>query len=60
MRKRLRGQAETEKRYLAQVVGFNIGLLMRKVLGARTPKGLAVRPAAFLRALMRVFGAIAS
>ena len=40
-RTRLRGLENNEKRYVAQVTGFNLGLLMRKLFGAGTPKALA-------------------
>jgi transposase len=42
-RTHLRGRANVQKRYLIHVVGFNLGLVMRMVLGAGTPKELAAR-----------------
>jgi hypothetical protein len=36
----LRGLAEVSKRYLMQVAGHNLGLLMRKLFGVGTPRGL--------------------
>lgn len=50
-RTRLRGREENEKRYLVQVSAFNLGVLMRKVIGVGTPKGLAAL-SALLRALI--------
>lgn len=37
----LRGRENVEKRYLLHVTGFNLGLLMRKMIGYGTPKGAA-------------------
>lgn len=37
----LRGHANILKRYLVHVAGFNLGLVMRKMLGAGTPRSLA-------------------
>ena len=42
-RTHLRGRANVQKRYLIHVAGFNLGLVMRLVLGAGTPKELAAR-----------------
>ena len=42
-RTHLRGRANVHKRYLIHVAGFNLGLVMRLVLGAGTPKELAAR-----------------
>ncbi|HEX6111733.1 MAG TPA: hypothetical protein VFZ10_05450 [Geminicoccaceae bacterium] len=42
-RAHLRGRANLQKRYLIHVAGFNLGLVMRLVLGAGTPKELAAR-----------------
>ena len=35
----LRGRENVSKRYLIHVCGFNLGLLMRELIGAGTPKG---------------------
>jgi hypothetical protein len=35
----LRGRENVNKRYLIHVCGFNLGLLMRELIGAGTPKG---------------------
>jgi hypothetical protein len=37
----LRGQANIRKRLVVHGAGFNLGLMMRKILGAGTPRGLA-------------------
>ncbi len=42
-RTHLRGRANVQKRYLIHVAGFNLGLVMRLVLGAGTPRELAAR-----------------
>ncbi len=42
-RTHLRGRANVQKRYLLHVAGFNLGLVMRLVLGAGTPKELTAR-----------------
>jgi transposase len=66
----LRGQANIRKRVLVHDAGFNLGLVMRKLLGAGTPRGLAVllcrlyaRFGAFdslRRAISNLFGRIAA
>lgn len=45
------GQANVKKRVLVQAAGFNLGLVMRQLLGAGTPKRLAAAIAAVLAAL---------
>lgn len=42
----LRGRANILKRYLVHVAGFNLSLVMRKLLGVGTPRGLQGRLAA--------------
>jgi transposase len=37
----LRGRENILKRYLVHVAAFNLGIVMRKILGAGTPRGLA-------------------
>ncbi len=37
----LRGRENVQKRYLIHVAGYNLGLLMRKLIGYGTPKGAA-------------------
>jgi transposase len=45
----LRGHANILKRYLLHVAAFNLGLVMRQMLGAGTPRGLGA-----LRAVLRL------
>ncbi|MHC4670374.1 MAG: transposase [Planctomycetota bacterium] len=47
----LRGQAKVRKRYVLYAAAYNLGLLMRKLCGMGTPRGLAARSAALLSAL---------
>jgi transposase len=47
----LRGRENVEKRYLVHVSACNLGLLMRRLVGFGTPKGLAGAPAALLAVL---------
>jgi len=49
----LRGHENILKRYLLHVAAFNLGLLMRRLVGCGTPRELANRLA---RALARLFG----
>ena len=44
----LRGHANILKRYLVHVAAFNLGVVMRKLLGVGTPRGLAALRAALL------------
>jgi len=44
----LRGRENVHKRYLIHVAGHNIGILMRLLVGAGTPKEAADRPLAYL------------
>lgn len=44
----LRGRQNVQKRYLMQVAAYNLGLVMRVLLGAGTPKAAAARGAALL------------
>jgi transposase len=46
----LRGRGNILKRLLIQVCGFNLGLVLRKLLGRGTPRGLAELSAAALAA----------
>lgn len=48
----LRGLENVNKSYLMRVAGQNLGVLMRKLLGAGTPKGLRDLARALLSALM--------
>jgi transposase len=47
-RTHLRGHANILKRLLVHAGGFNLGLLMRMLVGVGTPRGLQGRPAAIL------------
>jgi len=47
-RTHLRGHANILKRLLVQTSGFNLGLLMRTLIGVGTPRGLQGRTAAVL------------
>jgi hypothetical protein len=44
----LRGRENVHKRYLIHVAGHNLGILMRHLIGAGTPKEAALRGRAFL------------
>jgi len=48
----LRGHANIRKRLLIHAGGFNLGLLMRQLIGVGTPRGLQGRLAAVLVALL--------
>jgi len=48
----LRGREEVSKRYVIYGAAFNLGLLMRKLVGAGSPRGLASRLTATLRATL--------
>ena len=52
----LRGLVNVSKRYLMQVAGHNLGILMRKLFGVGTPRGLQ-GPCAALAALVWALGA---
>src|SRR5690349_22384406 len=44
----LRGRENIHKRYLIHVAGYNLGLIMRLLTGAGTPRELHARIAAYL------------
>ena len=44
----LRGRENVHKRYLIHVAGFNLGLLMRAIHGAGTPKEACAEKNAFI------------
>src|SRR5271156_4341637 len=50
-RTHLHGQTNILKRLLIHAGGFNLGLVMRHLLGSGTPRGLQDRPATVLAAL---------
>ncbi len=47
----MRGTENLQQRYLVHVAGYNLGLLMRLLVGAGTPRGLAARGSAHLLVL---------
>ncbi len=47
-RARLRGREKVQKRYLIHVAGYNLGLILRLLTGAGTPRELAARASAWL------------
>ena len=55
-RTHLRGHRNILKRLLVHVSGFNLGLLMRTVLGVGTPRGLQGRVAALMATLWVLVG----
>jgi hypothetical protein len=48
----LRGRENIHKRYLIHVAGYNLGLIMRLLTGAGTPRELQARLSACLAALI--------
>jgi transposase len=54
----LRGRENLQKRYLVHVAGYNLGLVMRLLVGAGTPRGFAAGAAAHLLALATAEGAV--
>src|SRR3954453_471684 len=53
----LRGRENLRKRYLIHVAGYNLGLIMRLLVGAGTPREFVVRASAHLLILMTADGA---
>jgi transposase len=53
----LRGGENLHKRYLVHVAGYNLGLIMRLLVGAGTPRELVARAAAHLLVLTTADGA---
>src|SRR3954452_2684757 len=56
----LRGGENLKKRYLVHVAGYNLGLVMRFLVGAGTPRELAARASAHLLLLATAEGATAA
>ena len=54
----LRGRENLKKRYLVHVAGYNLGLVMRLLVGAGTPREFLARAAAHLLAAATVEGAV--
>src|SRR5215469_5301619 len=57
-RAHLRGHTNILKRLLIHAGGFNLGLLMRHLLGSGTPRGLQDRLASIMAAFLSLLGAI--
>ena len=56
-RTHLRGHTNILKRLLIHAGGFNLGLVMRHLIGSGTPRGLQNRPATFITTLLMFLGA---
>ena len=54
----LRGQENLHKRYLIHVAGYNLGLIMRLLTGAGTPRELAARASASFCAILTPDGGL--
>ena len=54
----LRGRENLHKRYLVHVAGYNLGLIMRLLVGAGTPRELLARTAGHLLVLTAADGAV--
>jgi hypothetical protein len=54
----LRGRENLKKRYLVHVAGYNLGLIMRLLVGAGTPREFVAGASAHLLALATVDGAV--
>jgi transposase len=48
----LRGREKVQKRYLIHVAGYNLGLIMRLLTGAGTPRELASRASVWIGAIL--------
>ena len=57
-RTHLRGQSNILKRVLLHAGAFNLGRLLRHLLGLGTPRGLQGRPGLVLRALLNLYRAL--
>ena len=53
----LRGRENLHKRYLIHVAGYNLGLIMRLLTGAGTPRGSLARVSVWLGAFPAADGA---
>jgi hypothetical protein len=54
----LRGHSNILKRLLIHTGGFNLGLLMRQLIGVGTPRGLQGRLSAIVAALLALIGSV--
>src|SRR5205085_11182686 len=52
----LRGRENVQKRYLIHVAGYNLGLIMRLLTGAGTPRELQAQPCAWLFVILHPNG----
>jgi transposase len=59
-RTHLRGTTNILKRVLIHASGFNLGLVLRRLVGVGTPRGLQGRVAALMALLMRLYRAIST
>ena len=57
-RTHLRGHTNVLKRLLIHAGGFNLGLVMRQLIGAGTPRGLQARVGAALATLVELMGVV--
>lgn len=57
-RTHLRGHTNILKRLLIHAGGFNLGLIMRQMIGVGTPRGLQGRVAALVGALLALIGVV--
>ena len=57
-RARLRGRDNLKKRYLVHVAGYNLGLVMRLLVGVGTPRAFVAAVTAYLLALATAEGAV--
>jgi transposase len=56
----LRGHTNILKRVLVHASGFNLGLLMRRLIGVGTPRGLQGRPAVLIAMVVSRWGRMAA
>jgi hypothetical protein len=54
----LRGRENLHKRYLVHVAGYNLGLVMRLLVGAGTPRAFVAQASAYLLLLATADGAV--
>ena len=57
-RTHLRGHTNILKRLLIHAGGFNLGLVMRQMIGLGTPRGLQGRPSVVIATLLMLVGAV--
>ena len=54
----LRGRENVQKRYLIHVAGYNLGLIMRLLIGAGTPREFTARTSVWLFAILQPDGGL--